>query len=371
MKSRSLAVLVVLAIVVLAGGWFLGPGSMPKVSQNIGAGRLAFPDLAPKLAQAAKLMLEQKGKTLVIEKHGDIWGVADRGGYPVQATKLRGVLTGLTELRLVDRRTADPAEFGKLGLDDPAKPDTTGLLLRVLDASGKPIAELILGHRRVLTGGNVPEEIYVRRPGDNQSWLAEGTLEVDADASLWLDRDIANIASAKISGATVVNGDQHLTFARQGDKFTLTAPASHPPLDDYKVEDVSRALEFLTFNDVKPLGEGKSGPDLPGTKIGTGSFTTADGETIDVTVNREGSNVWASFAASGGGDAAAMEQRVKGWAYQLGGWKQAALAPSLDDLKASPEKPAAPVAIPAPAIPAPAAKAPAMSVPGMPAPRGK
>ena len=304
-----------------------------------GAGRLAFPDLAAKLAQAAKVTFEQKGKTLVIEKHGDTWGVADRGDYPVQGNKLRGVLTGLTELRLVDRRTADPAEFGKLGVGDPSKPNSTALLLRVLNSAGKPIAELILGHRRVLTGGDVPQEIYVRRPGENQSWLAEGTLEADADASLWLDRDIANIQAANIASVAVTNGDQHLAFARQGDKFVLTAPADHPPLDNYKVEDVSRALEFLTFDDVKP------GPALPGTKLGNSTFTTTDGETVEVTVNRDGSNAWASLSASGGKGGAALEKRVKGWAYKLGGWKQAALAPAMDDLKAAPpEKPAAPAA---------------------------
>ena len=55
------------------------------------------------------------------------------------------------------------------------------------------------------------------------------------------------------------------------------------------------------------------------------------------------------FAASGGKDGAALEKRVKGWAYQLGGWKQAALVPAIDDLKAAPpEKPAAARATAAP-----------------------
>ncbi len=44
-----------------------------------------------------------------------------------------------------------------------------------------------------------------------------------------------------------------------------------------------------------------------------------------------------------------LDQRVKGWAYQLGGWKSASLVPSLDDLKAPPPaKPATPPATPTP-----------------------
>ncbi len=52
-------------------------------------------------------------------KHGDTWGLEDRGGYRVQPSKLRGMLTALTELRLVEPRTADPSQFSRLGLEDP------------------------------------------------------------------------------------------------------------------------------------------------------------------------------------------------------------------------------------------------------------
>ena len=43
------------------------------------------------------------------------------------------------------------------------------------------IAALVAGHSRVRTEGNLPEEVYVRRPDENQSWLAEGKLDVDTD----------------------------------------------------------------------------------------------------------------------------------------------------------------------------------------------
>jgi len=44
-----------------------------------------------------------QGKQTVIEKRADGgWGLASMHDYPVQETKLRGVLTGLTELRLTE-----------------------------------------------------------------------------------------------------------------------------------------------------------------------------------------------------------------------------------------------------------------------------
>ena len=67
-----------------------------------------FPDLAPQLQDAARIEITHQDKTTAIARHGDAWGLVDRGGYPVQASKLRGMLTALTELRLVEPRTTDP-----------------------------------------------------------------------------------------------------------------------------------------------------------------------------------------------------------------------------------------------------------------------
>ena len=275
MNPRSLVILVVLGVVAIAGGWYFGIDTLPTQQSSANAGKLMFPDLAPRLQQAARIEVIHQGKPMVIEKRevaGHVrWGLADRGGYPVQETKLRSMLTALTELRLVEQRTADPAQFATLGVEDPTGNGSNSNLVRVLDAAGKPILALIVGHRRVRTGGNVPEEVYVRRPDENQSWLAEGSLEVDSDPQLWLDRDIMNIDHSRIAKVVVTRGDATLDFARANDKLALDSPADHPKLDDYKLEDVSRALELLTFEDVHPDAAS------PGDLVGKAVFSTSDG----------------------------------------------------------------------------------------------
>ena len=267
--------------------------------------------------------------------------------YPVQEAKLRAMLTALTELRLAEPRTSDPAEFSRLGLDDPNDAASTGDLLRLIDRSDKTVLALIVGHRRVRSQANVPDQVYVRRPEQIQSWLAEGSLQVDSDVSLWLDRNVMNIAHDRIrsvsvdrpgaasdapsgnaatgggatgsgatgggatgdgatgggatgSGATGTRvgsagaaGEPALVFGRRDGKFMLTQPADHPKLEDYKVEDVARALELLTFQEVKAAA------DLPGTEAGHSVFTTDDGLAVAVTVLHADKDVWARFAVSG------------------------------------------------------------------------
>jgi hypothetical protein len=339
MKPRTLVALVIIAVLALGGGWYFGTAQQPSEQRAYSGGRLMFPDLAPRLQDAARIEIVHQDRTTAIAKHGDRWGLVDRDGYPVQTGKLRGMLTALTELRLVEPRTADPEQFGRIGVEDPTAKTGSSNLLRVLDASGKPIAALIVGHRRVRTQGNVPEQVYVRLPDQNDTWLAEGSLQVDADPQLWLERDVMNIDHARIDRVVVTRGDETLQFARDGQKLVLKAPADHPPLEDYKLDDVDRGLELLTFQDVQ------SDKSPVGDKIGQSVYTTTDGLAVTTTVFKGDKDIWARFAAGGTDktkdEADKLNARLAGWTYQLGTWKQKALVPSLEELKAAaPEKPA-------------------------------
>jgi hypothetical protein len=365
MRARSVGILVALGIVAVAGGWYFGTRTTPGEQTTVTGGTLMFPDLTAKLPEVARIEITHQGKQMVIEKRGDgDWGVASMHDYPVQEAKLRGMLTGLTELRLAEPRTSDPAEFSRLGVDDPNGAGSSADLLRLVDGAGKPMLAVIVGHRRVRSRADLPEQVYLRRPNENQSWLAEGSVQVDADASLWLDRNVMNIAHDRIaavsvdkpegespgpanggpaSGAPANGGPTNgaaLVFGRTDGKFVLSQPADHPKLEDYKVDDVARALELLTFQEVK------ADADAPGTEVGHAVFTTNDGLAVTVTVLHADKDVWARFAVSGSSDkvkpeAKRINGRVAGWSYQIGSWKEKSLVPTIDDLKAEePPKPA-------------------------------
>ena len=81
-----------------------------------------FPGLAPRLQDAAKVEITNQGKTTMIAQRKATAGAwPATGGYPVLDTKLRELLTGLTELRLVEPRTAEPGQLARLGLEDPTR----------------------------------------------------------------------------------------------------------------------------------------------------------------------------------------------------------------------------------------------------------
>lgn len=354
MTRRRLLLLGTAAVVAL-GGAFLAdradsppPGAMP----GTGAGGLAFPDLARRLAGAARIEIQKPDATLVVQREGERWVLPAKGGYPVRPEKVRELLVGLTELKFLEPRTADATQLARLGLDDPATPGSTALLLRVLDGQGAPIAALIVGRRRVRTQGNVPESVYVRRPGETQSWLAEGRLPIDADANLWVDRDVANLPASRFRRLdSRRDGAAAIVIARPADvpdaPLELLEPADAPkPADEVTLDEIGRALEFLTFLDVKP------GPERPGAPIGEAALTYAEGLGVTVALNRDGQDLWIGLTATGEGEEARrLAARWAGWSFQVGPWKEKALLPTVEDLRPREPVGAEPPAEASPALP--------------------
>lgn len=338
MNRRSLLVLSGAAAAVLGGAILLAPrpAERPEPTPGGGAeGGLVFPGLAARLAGARSIEVRKPDATLVIRRAEDgRWVLPEKAGYPVRPEKVRELLVGLTELRLAERRTADPAQHERLGVDDPARPGSTAMLLRVLDGAGAPVAELVVGRRRVRTQGNVPESVYVRRPGEAQSWLAEGRLPLDADPQLWLDRDIANLPAPRILSLEARReGAEPVVLARPEGaepeaRLAIRTPADAPPADEVTLDEISRAFEFLTFLDVRPAAE------MPGAAIGEARFALTEGLGIAVAARREGDALWIRLDASGGtAEAARLAARWGGWAFQVGPWKEKAFLPRLEDLR--------------------------------------
>lgn len=339
MNRRTLLLLSGAAAAAVGSALLLKPATPPAPSPT--GAQLAFPNLAQRLQSAARIEATRHDGTLEIARRGEIWNLPAKGGYPVRQEKVRELLVGLTELRLTEPRTANPELLDRLGVEDPARPGATSTLLRVLDAQGGVIAELVIGRRRVRTQGNVPESAYVRRPGETQAWLAEGRIPVDSDPQLWLDRDIANFARERVRRIAIARtGEPPLVIARSGEPegvLRIAEPADAPRADDTALDEVGRAFEFLTFLDVRPEAE------IPGEALGEGRFELTDNLAIVVRPRKDGEALWVTLAAEGDDEAARLNARWRGWAYQVGAWKERAFAPLLAELRAAePPAPEAP-----------------------------
>ena len=380
MTPRTLVVLAGLAVGAAGAAAYLALQRPPPATAPLAAGQLMFPGVVQRLQNAAKVEVTGKDGTLTLVREGDVWGDAGRAGYPVQQQRVREMFSALTELRLTEPRTADAQQLKALNLDDPG-PGSSALKLVVRDAQGNVIADAIVGRRRVRMAGNLPEAIYVRRPAETQAWLAEGNLRLDADWNLWIDRDLLDIKRARVASATLRQGETLTELARAtptAERMDVQNPPEGWRGDESKIDDIGRALEWLTLEDVRRRAE------LDGaSELGTATWTLFDGTRVVARVVEKDSARWASFDVSweapasappegpdqrtpeaARAEAEAAARRLSGWAYRLPDWKLAVLLSSAEAMRAAEPPPAAAPAQSQPAQSQPAQSQPAQSQPG-------
>lgn len=342
MKPGRVLLLSIAAAATIGAAILLAPDrtAPPAMDRPIAA----FPAIAQRLSGAATLEVARHDGRVTLRREGERWLVVERGGYPARPERVRELLVGLAELRLTEPRTANPDLLSRLGLEDPLQPGATGTLLRVLDASGAPLAELVIGRRRVRTGGNLPETAYVRRPAETQAWLAEGRLPADHDPNLWLPRDIANLQRERLRDATIARaGAEPFAIRRAGDPdggLALDPLPEGREADPERLAAIARAFEALTLTDVRREA------DAAGDALGTARFAFTDGLTVTVALRRDGETLWLIPRAEGGEEAARLMARWDGFAYQIGAWQADMFLPEaaslLREAPAGPTPPAAP-----------------------------
>lgn len=318
-----------------------------------------FPNITPRLADAARIEVRRHDGTVTLERRGGAWGIAERSHYPARADRVREVFTGLAELRLIEERTGNPDLFSRLGLEDVTVEGGTSQLLTVKDGQGATIAELIVGRRRIRTAGNLPEAIYVRRPGESRTFLAEGALRLDTDPMLWVEREVLDVKRQRVARVTSRRAGAEPVTVVRADPAAEQAAVADPPEEfkpeQHKVDDLPRALEWFSFNDVRPAAELASAEEAGETRI-----VTFDGLALAIRVVTADDKRWAIVSASWAEppaplpenppeqmltpeaareQAERLAQRLSPWAFQIADWKADVLTYRLEDLRAAPESP--------------------------------
>jgi hypothetical protein len=333
MHARSLillasatAVLVAIAIVVLASG--------DRGVSRAAPGRSAFPALAAKLGDVASVTVSRDATTMTLIRDGDNWLVAEKGNYPANAAKISQIVRAMADLTLVEPKTQNPDLYPRLEVEDPGNGKSA--LLAVKDKSGGDLAQAIVGKRRYDRLGAGNDGVYLRKPGEAQSWLARGTLDPSGDPASWLDRQIIDISEKKIAKVTLSQADgSKLVISRSApeEKFAVEgAPADTKFKSETTTSGPATALETLDLDDVKPGGE----LPVPDKDVVTASFTTFDGLTVDMRLMERDKTDWIAISAVGHGsaeaDAKKIEDKVSHWTYAIPAYKANLLKTKLADL---------------------------------------
>jgi hypothetical protein len=333
MQSRSLillasatVVLVAIAIIVLASG--------DRGISRAAPGQLAFPALAAKLGDVASVTVSREGTTMTLIRDGDSWLVAEKGNYPANAAKISQIVRAMADLTLVEPKTQNPDLYPRLEVEDPGNGKSA--LVAVKDKSGGDLAQAIVGKRRYDRLGAGNDGVYLRQPGEAQTWLARGTLDPSGDPASWLDRQVIDISEKKIAKVTLTQADgSKLVISRSAPDASFAvedAPADVKFKSESTTSGPATALETVDLDDVKPAGE----LPVPDKDVVTASFTTFDGLTVDLRLMERDKTNWVAMSATGSGSAEPaakkIEDKVSRWTYAIPAYKANLLKTKLADL---------------------------------------
>lgn len=326
---------VVIAVFVARGGQG-NPRSDPLVGTHV------LPEVTNRLDAVTRVaLIKSGGKTTLVRQGGD-WTVEERGFYRADADKVRQVMLGLADLTYVEPKTRKPDLYARLELEDADKPGAKSTLVTVSDASGSLLGEIIAGKHKVdqLGGGN--DGVYVRKPGDAQSWLARGALDLSGDTAQWLDHKLFDLPAAQMKDVVLTAADgTKLAFGREkpDDKFALGSPlpAGKKLKSDGAFDDPAGALGTLELSDVRPAKDF----DFPQQGAAAARYESFDGLVVTLSLADKDGAHWARIAASGTGDAqqraAELNARLSPWVFSLPEYKAKALTTKLADLLETPK----------------------------------
>jgi hypothetical protein len=155
-----------------------------------------LPSLTQELNSVTELSVTKGSKTpaVTVHKQGEQWTVAERGNYPADVAKLRKLLLALSEAKIREEKTSNPASYPIIGVEDPTLPGAAGAQIDFVAPDGK---------HAVIVGKPVGEGNFVRRAGEQRSYIVEPGIAVEAQPRYWIDTRLIDLPSAKIQSMEV------------------------------------------------------------------------------------------------------------------------------------------------------------------------
>jgi hypothetical protein len=251
------------------------------------------PGLEPALDELQRVSLVKAGNEAVatLERQPQGWVVAERGGYPADIAKLRQALTALAEARIIERKTANPDFYERLGIADVELEAAGGVAVSLEAAGAEQFPTVIVGD------AEGTEYRYVRRAGETQSYLIDRNPDLARSTPQWLDPVILDVRGARIQEVVISHPDgETVRISKQQRSETNFTVADVPEGRELQYPGVANvignALRELNLEDVEPATAAIAEEQT------TVEFRAFDGLVVDGTGFERDGESWVAFEAS-------------------------------------------------------------------------
>lgn len=342
MSRRRFVVLLIAALVAISGALYL------STQRNLARdthGLPLLPSLASELNSVTELNV-RKGSAaplVTIHKQGEQWTVAQRANYPADVSKLRRLLLSLSDAKIREEKTSNPASYSIIGVEDATLSGASGAQIEVTAHDGK---------HAVIVGKPGAEGSFVRRVGENTSYIVEPAISVEAEPRFWIDTRLLDLPADKIQGieakpaggpdysvhrvsapaptaapatAPASTGSANATnTAAPASNFELTGvPSGRKAADSQQLAPSPTTFGSLTADDVAAAG------DLDFSKPSIVTVTMADGNIVTFTGATIGDKRWIQVTAT---KDAALTAKTAGRAFEIPAYRFEAIFKPLEQL---------------------------------------
>ncbi len=310
-----------------------------------------YADMLDNINNITTIRIQDDKYRTEIKRNGDQWLMMNRDGYPAIFNKVKDAVLSIARLQVLEGKTRNPELYTRLDVEGTEQQPGKSTLVSFTDQQGETLAALVVGKtRKGNTPGQAPS-LYVRKIGDEQSLLVEGSVNIPADPARWMSNLLFDIKSARISELLIQHAD--------GTEVHVTR--SEPGKPDVKLQDIAAdyrlksqatlnglvtALEEFRFQDVMGL-DSFSNSTHGGGEHTTTTLKTYDGIVVTATTHKLGSRYMTDFEfkyqtpANPPADVkpeeikAFVEQvsaQTRGWKFDIPAFKATMLTRSRDSL---------------------------------------
>lgn len=254
MTPRTVAILFVLALVSV-GIAVAGTASRTGFQQTNYEGNQLFPGLFEKASEVTSVTVVQHGVRFDFDRKDGQWTMRQGDGYPVHGNVVSKVIFGLTNMELLEAKTAVPSRHAALNLTDPADANSDSQRVTLTGKDGV-IADLIVGRANYFLPETTTGGMYVRRPGEDQTWLVKGLVDIGVEPRDWLVRDIIDIPADNVIHVDVrqPDGGQLVVERREGvsgDFAFANLPENMKLKSEYAPRNIAAIVGSFVLNNVR------------------------------------------------------------------------------------------------------------------------
>ena len=340
MTRQRFITLLVLALLVIAAAIWLS--SQRSLRRDDTAGARALPALSSSLNQVSEIRLVKAGEqtAVTLKRAENHWQVAERAGHPADSSKIRKLLIDLSDLKVVEQKTENPANYAVLGVEDVKEPTATGVRIDIAGLA-QPVS--------LIVGKNAGSRSSYARPAQAaQSLAVTPSISLDTDPKDWLDRSLLDIPAPRVQQVRITDANGHSYTAKRESRdqtdFTVADLPKGRKLTSPTIgNSASTALGALSFDDVRPAAAPPASPK----GVTRAEFRLFDGTVLEITGRKDGEHHWIHVQPRF--DEAQQQLFAVAEAPALSETADAKAADSKATPVAGEAKPAAPNATPAPA----------------------